>query len=145
MEIAGCDAFAKDPLVALVAVSSAKPIEGVEQPCESKRNTICMSLWIGYELNVKKVLSGTESKAIITAAAIQHGMFAFNDGEVIMVLLDPIDDHKKQELLKAEYAVKEFIRPSYCLSKPLSQYGLTGSAVDNAHCYNTSSITNEDK
>jgi hypothetical protein len=104
-----------------------------------------MSSWIGYELNIKKVLAGKESKTLIGTAAIQHGMFAFDDGEVVMVFLDPIIDLKRQNQLKAEYVIKEFIRPSYCFNKPLSQYGLMGDVVDKAYCYNASSIRSEEK
>jgi hypothetical protein len=81
-------------------------IQEVELPCPP--NSICMSNWYRWKLQVDAVLSGPPLARQVVAVTIQHGKYSSTAEEQLRLFtVKPIEDEEKRKLLGADFSLVE--------------------------------------
>jgi hypothetical protein len=87
---------------------------------------ICMEAWVGWEIKVKKTLSGRTVMGRVRAARFQHIELNARQMKLYsLFVLKPIEDARIRMTLGADYYLEEASTPKtmYCFDREPGSYG----------------------
>lgn len=87
-----------------------------------EEGVICTSVYYRYEIKVKESFHNTHETTVL-AAQYEHGKL-YRSSEDYLFVLEPVNNKKSQNILKADYLIKKQISKSstYCFNEPMSEY-----------------------
>jgi len=145
---------AASPSVVLGDATGQFAIEA-EVPCPQRdkdEETICMDAWVGWNITVRKTLSGAPIMGRIRAARVQHTYYAKSYLKSFrLFVLHPIESPEMRKLLSADYLISDLSpkHSMYCTRHEPATFGLhddemnvhTSPDVDSpSHCFELTGV-----
>jgi hypothetical protein len=87
-------------------------------------DAFCDWAWVRFKVKISQHLSGPTVGGVVVAAREQHARPNGSPHETSLFVVSPISDPALRRKLGAAYMLIEYIKPEFCSSKPLGDYGL---------------------